>query len=107
MPPDAESHSIVVADEYGDIIVMPFFLRGVTSCLNVEPLTPGEWDAHTCPRVILTDLDLTWDPNTDIYEDQENAMVDHQNISIVRNSTARGPLMEINSVCMSTCTHFD
>ena len=40
--PDAESHSIVAADEYGDIIVMPFFLRGVTSCLNVEPLTRGE-----------------------------------------------------------------
>ena len=91
--PDAESHSIVAADEYGDIIVMPFFLRGVTSCLNVEPLTRGGWDAHTCPRVSLTDLDLTWDPNADIYEDQENAMVDHRNISVVRDSKARGPLM--------------
>ena len=64
---DAESHSIVAADEYGYIIVMPFFLRGVTSCLNFEPLTRREWDAHTCPRVSLTDLDLTWDPNADIY----------------------------------------
>ena len=72
--PDAESHSIVAADEYGDIIVMPFFLHGLTSCLNVEPLTREEWDAHTCPQVSLTDLDLTWDPNGDIYQDQENAM---------------------------------
>ena len=102
--PDAESHSIVVADEYGDIIVLPFFLRGFTSCLDVEPLTCGEWDAHTCPRVSLTDIDLTWDPNADIYEDQENTMVDHRNISVVRDSTARGPLMETNSVCMFTCT---
>ena len=37
--PDAKSHSIMATDEYGDVVVMPFFLRGVTSCLNVEPLT--------------------------------------------------------------------
>ena len=38
------------------------------------------------------------------WKDQENAMVEHQNISVVRDSTAKGPLMETNSVCMSTCT---
>ena len=49
----------------------------------------------------LTDLDLTWDPNADVYEDQENAMVDPRGDPIVRE--ARGPLMVINSVCMATC----
>ena len=52
----------MVDDEYGDDVVLPFFLHGVTSSLHVEPLTRREWDAHSCPRVTLTDLDLTWDP---------------------------------------------
>ena len=34
--PDAKSHSIVASNEYGDAVVLPFFLRGVTSSLNVE-----------------------------------------------------------------------
>ena len=99
--PDAESHSIVANDEYGDAVVLPFFLRGVTSALHVEPLTRREWDDHSCPRVILTDLDLTWDPNADVYEDQGNAMVDPRGDPIVRE--ARAPLMVINSVCTTTC----
>ena len=49
----------------------------------------------------LTDLDLTWDPNADVYEDQENAIVDPPGDPIVRK--ARGPLMVINSVCTITC----
>jgi len=98
---DAESHSIVANDEYGDVVVLPLFLRGVTSSLNVEPLTRREWDAHSCPRVTLTDLDLTWNPNDDVYEDHENAMIDPRGDPIVRE--ARGPLMVINSVCTTTC----
>ena len=57
--PDAESHSIVAMDEYGKHVVLPFFLRGVTSLLNVEPITQSEWDDHVCPRVTLTDLALS------------------------------------------------
>ena len=99
--PNAESHSIVASDEYGDVVVLPFSLRGVISSLTVEPLTRREWDAHSCPRVTLTDLDLTWDPNDDVYQEQEDAMIDPRGDPIVRD--AQGPLMVINSVCTTTC----
>ena len=62
-----------------------------------------EWDDHSCPRVTWTDLDLTWDPNADVYEDQENVIIDPQGDLVVSDSTARGPLMVINSVCMTIC----
>ena len=51
--------------------------RGVTSFLNVEPLSLNEFEAHECPRVELTDQHLTWQPHSSVFEDQENAMVDH------------------------------
>ena len=89
--PGATSHSIIAKDECGDMVVLPFFLRGVTSCLHVEPLTRKEWDDHVYPRITLTDLDLTWDPNADVYADQENAMVDPRGDPVVRDSPARGP----------------
>ena len=37
--PDQESHAIVAADENGDNVILPFYLRGVTSYLYTEPLT--------------------------------------------------------------------
>ena len=58
--PDERSHAVVATDEYGESVVMPFFLRGVTSYLNVEPLSLEEYENHECPRVELTDQHLTW-----------------------------------------------
>ena len=99
--PDSDSHSIVARDEYGESVVLPFFLCGVTSLINVEPISRNEWDDHAYPRVTLTDLDLSWDPSSKVYKDQENAMTDPRGRPIERD-TARGPLMVINSVCTST-----
>ena len=65
--------------------------------------TRREWDEHTCPHVTLPDHDLTRDPNAKVYEDQENTMVDSRGDFVVQDSTARGPLLVINSVYMTTC----
>ena len=96
--PTQESHAIVTMDANGASVVLPFFLRVVTSHLNVLPLTRDKFEHYECTRIYLTSRDLTWDPSTDIYEDQENAMMDFQG-EIVRSGTFdRGPLMVINSV---------
>ena len=71
-----ESHAIVAMDEYGASVVLPLFLRGVTSHLNVLPLTRNKFEHHGCNQIELNSRDLTWDPSTDVYEDQENAMMD-------------------------------
>ena len=76
--PTQESHAIVAMDENGASVVLPFFLRGVTAHLNVLPLTRDDFDHHGCTRIKLTSRDLTWDPSTDVYEDEENAMIDFQ-----------------------------
>ena len=73
--PTEDSHSIISTDENGERVVLPFFLKGVTSHLNVSPLSLEEYEHHGCPRIELTSHHLTWDPGTDVYEDQENAML--------------------------------
>ena len=65
-------------DENGASVVLTFFLRGFTSHLTIMPLTHDEFEHHGCTRIDLTSRDLTWDPSTDIYEDQENEMMDFQ-----------------------------
>ena len=60
--PNEESHSIVCEDEYGEKVVIPLFLKGVTSYFNVEPLTRDKFEAHDCPRITMTNKDMTWGP---------------------------------------------
>ena len=72
--------------------------------MNVEPLTLDEFEAHECPRVELTDQNLTWQPHSSVFEDQENAMVDHHGHIVQPRSKQRRPLMTINSMTASTCT---
>lgn len=102
--PTQESHAIVAMDEYGANGILPFSLRGVTSLINVSPLTLEEFESHSHPRVELTSHDLTWDPSTDVYEDQENSTMDHKGDIICPGSVERRPLMAINSVTISTCS---
>ena len=76
--PADTTHSIVAKDENGDEVILPFSLRGVTSIVNVLPLTNDEFAEHEFTRIELMSKDLTWDPSDHVFEDQENAMVDHQ-----------------------------
>ena len=94
-------------DENGASVVLTFFLRGVTLHLTVMPLTRNEFEHHGCTRIELTSRDLTWDPSTDIYEDQENVMMNFQGDIVRPGIIDRGHLMVINSVTVSTCLDAD
>ena len=65
-------------EKNGASVVLSFFLRGVTLHLNVLPLTRDEFEHNGCTQIELTSRDLTSDLSTDIYEDQENAIMDFQ-----------------------------
>ena len=71
--PTEESHDIVTQDDNDENVILPFFLSGMTSHINVESPSRDEFELHRCPRTTLTNADLTWDPSATIYEDQENA----------------------------------
>ena len=58
-------------DENSASVVLPFFLRGVTLHPTVMPLTCDKFEHHVFTLIELTSRDLTRDPSTDIYEDQE------------------------------------
>ena len=73
--PGDKSHAIVAKDGNGEPVILPSFLRGVVSFLNVESLSLDEFEAHEYPRVELTDQHLTWQPDSSVFEDQENATV--------------------------------
>ena len=102
--PTQESHAIVAMDENGASVVLPFFLRGVTLHLTVIPLNRSKFEHDGCTRIELTSSDLNWDPFIDIYEDQENEMMDFQGDIVRPGIIDRGTLMVINSVTVSTCT---
>ena len=54
-----ESHTITSTDEDGKHVVLPFFLKGVTSHLNVSPLSQDEYEHHVCPSIELMSHHLT------------------------------------------------
>ena len=80
---------------------MPLILNGVTSCLHVWSLIELEWQSAAYPRVTLNNSDLTWDPSSHIYAEQENSMCDFRGNIIQETSVGRGPLMVINQVTAS------
>ena len=57
--PDESSHSVVAVDDNGEQVILPFFLRGVTSHFTVESISKEEFERHECPRIELTSRDLT------------------------------------------------
>ena len=54
-------------DENSNKVVLPFFLRGVTSLLETEPVVLEELDRHECLRIELTAADLDWDPSSTVF----------------------------------------
>ncbi len=44
----------------------------------VESISHKEYENHACTRVELTDKDLTWYPNSDVYEDEERSMIGYK-----------------------------
>ncbi len=80
-------------------VILLLTLRGVTSLLNERTVTINEFLSQDYPQLHLTSETLTWDPMTNLYEQQENAMMDYSG-NIVRDAAVRGqvPTLIINEL---------
>jgi hypothetical protein len=80
-------------------VILLLTLRGVTLLLNVRTVTIDEFNIQDYPRLRLTSEILTWDPTTNLYEQQENAMMDYSG-NIVRDAAVRGqvPTLIVNDL---------
>ena len=70
-------------------VILLLTLRGVTSLLNERTVTFNEFLSQDYPQLHLTSETLTWDPMTNLYEQQENAMIDYFS-NIVCDADVRG-----------------
>jgi hypothetical protein len=100
--PTNQMHAMTLTDPDNPLqpVILPLTLRGVTSVLNVRSMTINEFNSHDHLRLHLTSETLTWDPMTDLYEKQENAMMDYSG-NIVCDAAVRGPnliLYELHSL---------
>ncbi len=94
-----QTHALTLIDPDNPLqpVILPFILRGVTSVLNVRSVTINKFNSHDYLRLHLTSETLTWDPTTDLYEQQENAMMDYSG-TIVRDAAVRGPQLILNEL---------
>ncbi len=90
--PTDQMHALILTDPDNPLqpVILLLFLRVVTSLLNVRSMTIDEFNSHDHLRLHLTSETLTWDPTTDLYEKQENPMMDYSGI-IVCDAAMRGP----------------
>jgi hypothetical protein len=66
-------------------------------------VTIDEFNSQDYPRLHLTSKILTWDPTTNLFEQQENAMIDYSG-NIVRDAAVRGqvPTLIVNELQLLT-----
>ena len=105
--PTDETHALTIPDDDDPTraIHLPLALRGVISLLNVRKPTPDEWNSDDITRYHLTSETQTWDPTTTLYEEQEDAMVDHQGYVVhSSDAPARGRLVINELTSLTTYT---
>jgi hypothetical protein len=97
--PTDQTHALTLTDPDNPLqpVILPLTLRGVTSLFNVRSVTIDEFNSHDYLRLHLTSETLTWDPTTDLYEQQEHAMMDYSG-NIVRDAAAREPKLILNEL---------
>jgi hypothetical protein len=97
--PTDQTHALTLTDPNNPLqpVILPLILRGVTSVLNVRSTTINEFNSHDYLRLHLTSETLTWDPTTDLYEQQEHPMMDYSG-NIVRDAAMRGPKLIFNEL---------
>jgi hypothetical protein len=97
--PTDQMHALTLTDPNNplQLVILPFILRGLTSLLNVRSTTINEFNSHDYLRLHLTSETLTWDPTTDLYEQQEHAMMDYSG-NIVHDAAIRGPKLILNEL---------
>ena len=100
--PTEDSHCIIAHDEYGARVVLPLVLHGVTSALNVHNISEEDWTWEAAPRITLLNRDLYWDPNSSIYEEQENACSNSFTGLLTCFANGRKQTLIINQVTAST-----
>jgi hypothetical protein len=88
--PTDQMHALTINDPDNPLkpVNLPLTLRGVTPLLNVRTVTINEFNSQDYSRLHLTSETLTWDPTTNLYEQQENAMMDCSS-NIVRDTAVR------------------
>ncbi len=71
--------------------------------LNVRTVTIDEFNSQDHLQLHLTSKTLTWDPTTNLYEQQENAMMDYSS-KIVCDAAVRGqvPTLIVNELHLLT-----
>jgi hypothetical protein len=89
--PTDQTHALTINDPNNplQLVILPLTLRGVTLLLNVRTVTINEFNSQDYPRLHLTSETLTWDPMTNLYEQQENTMMDYSG-NIVCDGSVRG-----------------
>jgi hypothetical protein len=89
--PTDQTHALTLTDPDNPLqpVILPLTLRGVTPVINVRSTTINEFNSHDHLRLHLTSETLTWDPTTDLYEQQEHAMMDYSG-NIIRDAALRG-----------------
>ncbi len=97
--PTDQMHALTLTDPNNPLqrVILPLILRGVTSVLNVRSMTIDEFNSHDHLRLHLTSETLTWDPRTNLYEQQEHAMMDYSG-NIIRDTAMRGPQLILNEL---------
>ena len=100
--PDRRSHAIIVTDpDDNSDLILPLFLKGVTSFLPVQKPSIRDWDYQLYARIDLTSETLDWNPASTRYQEQEEAMTDYRG-----QVTAREPASDDDAlfVCSMTST---
>jgi hypothetical protein len=94
-----QTHALTLTDPDNPLqpVILPITLRGVTLLLNVRSATINEFNSHDYIQLHLTSETLTWDPTTDLYEQQEHAMMDYSG-NILRDAAMRGPKLILNEL---------
>jgi hypothetical protein len=103
--PTDQTHASTINDPNNPLqpVILPLTLRGVTLLLNVRTVTINEFNSLDYPQLHLTSETLTWDPMTNHYKQQENAMMDYSS-NIVRDAAVRGqaPTIIVNEFQLLT-----
>ncbi len=97
--PTDQTHALTLTGPNNPLqpVILPLTLRGMTLLLNVRSVTINEFNSHYYLQLHLTSETLTWDPTTDLYEQQEHTMMDYS-CNIIRDAAMRGPKLILNEL---------
>jgi hypothetical protein len=103
--PTDQTHALTINDPNNPLQpgILLLNLREVASLLNVRTVTINELNNQDYSQLHLTSETLTWDPMTNLYEQQENAMMDYSS-NVVCDAAVRGqvPTLIINELQLLT-----